>query len=100
MFIKIWLAVVENFIITKFHVMIPNHYGMSLKTIESGPEFISIRFTFFWITSEPYWSIGHGPMGDEYRGFKQEQEGGVFSNMLLNIPAIWDVSWLPSGLLC
>lgn len=43
---------VENSMITKFHVMIPNHYGMSLKTVKSDPEFISIRFTFFWIPSE------------------------------------------------
>lgn len=38
--------------ITKFQVMTPGHYGVSLNTTVSEPAFILVRFTSFWLTSE------------------------------------------------
>lgn len=66
-----------------FHVMSPDHYGVSLKATISDPEFISIRCTFFWITSEACSAVDNGPMGDESRGCKQEQERRLFSNVVI-----------------
>lgn len=55
---------------------------MSFEAIISDSEFISIRYTFFWIISLAYSAVGNGPTGGEYRRYKWQQEWEIFNKRL------------------
>ena len=59
-------------------------YRYIIKTIISNFVFFSpVKFTSFWITSEDYSAVGHDPMGDKFRGYKQRQENRLFPNVVI-----------------
>lgn len=65
-----------------------------MKDIVSDTEPIPISLTSSQVTSESYSTLGHDPMGDESSGYKQEQEKGLFSNVVIKDLSIRGASWL------
>lgn len=80
--------------LTKFHVMIPDHYGVTLRPyILSDPEFFSSKRYILLDSFKGLLCWGHDPMGDKCRAIKSKRED-YFQMWLLSIPTLRDVSRL------
>lgn len=86
---NVTVTVVKNSMTTKFRLMTPHHCGISLKPIISNSDFISIRFTSFWINSETSRAIGQtGPVKMNAEATSKSKKGDYFQMWSLSILAI------------